>query len=66
MFRAVMVQNLPQKEDTKTQEAYKPILSLSESAIIFDVTVGGLARLDSGAVQRTYGGDTKPAARCPT
>ena len=66
MLRTVAVKNLPQKEGAKTQAEYQPILHLSESAVIFDVTVGGLARLDSSGIQRTYGGDIKPAARCPT
>jgi hypothetical protein len=66
MFRAVTVQNLPQKDTAKTQVGYQPILHLSESTMILDVTIGGLVRLDSGELQRTYGGDVKPAARCPT
>ena len=66
MFRAVEVQNLPQKDTAKAQTTYQPILHLSESTVILDITLGGLVRLDSGDIQRTYGGDIKPAARCPT
>ena len=66
MFRVVAVQNLSQKDTSKTQATYQPILHLSESTVILDVTIGGLVRLDSGDIQRTYGGDIKPAARCPT
>jgi hypothetical protein len=66
MFQAVEVQNLPPKDTSKTQAAYQPILHLSESTVILDVTIGGLVRLDSGDIQRTYSGDIKPAARCPT
>ncbi len=39
-------------------------LDLREPAIIRDVTVGGLVRLDSGAIRRTYSG--KPPSACPT
>jgi hypothetical protein len=39
-------------------------LDLREPAIIRDVTVGGLVRLDSGAIKRTYSG--KPPSTCPT
>lgn len=66
MFQAVEVKNLPEKDKSKIQAAYQPVLHLSESAVILDVTIGGLVRLDSGGIQRTYGGDIKPAARCPT
>jgi hypothetical protein len=66
ILRTVEVKNLPQKDIAKAQKPYQPILHLSESTVIFDVTIGGLARLDSGSIQRTYGGDIKPAGRCPT
>jgi hypothetical protein len=39
-------------------------LDLREPAIIRDATVGGLVRLDSGAIKRTYSG--KPPSACPT
>ncbi len=39
-------------------------LDLREPAIIRDATVGGLIRLDSGAIKRTYSG--KPPSACPT
>ncbi len=39
-------------------------LDLQEPAVIRDVTVGGLVRLDSGAIKRTYSG--KPPSACPT
>ncbi|MHC4085346.1 MAG: hypothetical protein ACYSWZ_02880 [Planctomycetota bacterium] len=39
-------------------------LDLREPAIIRDVTVGGLVRLDSGDIKRTYSG--KPPSACPT
>ncbi|MHC4758922.1 MAG: hypothetical protein ACYTE8_09705 [Planctomycetota bacterium] len=40
------------------------IIQLSESEVIFDTTVGGLRRVDSGSLIRTYSG--KPPSACPT
>jgi hypothetical protein len=51
--------------DATAQHVAEPLnLDLREPAIIFDVTVGGLVRLDSGAIKRTYSG--KPPSACPT
>jgi len=40
-------------------------LTLGESAVVLDTTVGGLARLDTGAIGRTYSGQ-EPPSQCPT
>jgi hypothetical protein len=66
MFRSIRVQNLPEKDQEKKTADYKPVLSLSEPTVMLDVTIGGLVRLDSGNIQRTYGGGQKPASLCPT
>ncbi len=51
--------------DATAQQVVEPIsLDLREPAIILDVTVGGLVRLDSGSIKRTYSG--KPPSACPT
>jgi hypothetical protein len=51
--------------DATTQHISEPLsLELREPAVIFDVTVGGLVRLDSGTIKRTYSG--KPPSACPT
>ncbi len=49
---------LAQKDDDST------ILLLSESAVIKDVTVGGLRFDERGRIKRTYTG--KPPEACPT
>jgi hypothetical protein len=49
---------LPQQDDEASG------IELTESQVIRDVTVGGLTRLDSGTIQRTYSG--KPPEACPT
>jgi hypothetical protein len=64
--RSVQVRNLPEKDFAKKPDEYKPVLALSEPTMMLDVTVGGLMRLDSGEVQRTYGGDVPAAGLCPT
>jgi hypothetical protein len=66
MCRNLIIQNLPQKNDAKTDKPYQPILKISESQAIFDVTLGGLVKLDSGKIQRTYDSNNKPASLCPT
>jgi hypothetical protein len=50
---------LPQQLDKK-----QPNLVLTEPQIVRDVTFGGLVRLDSGTIRRTYSG--KPPQACPT
>jgi hypothetical protein len=40
-------------------------LTLGEPAVVLDTTVGGLARLDTGAIGRTYSGQELPS-QCPT
>jgi hypothetical protein len=40
-------------------------LTLGEPAVVLDTTVGGLARLDTGAIGRTYAGQ-EPPSKCPT
>ena len=51
--------------DVMTQHVVEWLsLDLREPAIIRDATVGGLVRLDSGAIKRTYSG--KPPSACPT
>ena len=42
------------------------VLRLSEFHLVKDVTIGGMIRWDSGILQRTYGGNVKPADFCPT
>ena len=39
-------------------------IDVSEPGVVFDVTVGGLERLASGEIKRTYSG--APPAACPT
>jgi hypothetical protein len=41
-------------------------LQLSEAVMTRDITIGGLVRLDSGIIKRTYAGDKPPASVCPT
>ena len=41
-------------------------LQLSEAVRTRDITIGGLVRLDSGVIKRTYAGDKPPASVCPT
>jgi hypothetical protein len=64
--RTLKVQNIPQKDTVKTGKPYQPVLQISESQAIFDITIGGLAKLDSGGIQRTYDMNNKPASLCPT
>ena len=41
-------------------------LQLSEAVMTRDITIGGLVRLYSGIIKRTYAGDKPPASICPT
>jgi hypothetical protein len=41
-------------------------IQLSEAVMTRDITIGGLVRLDSGLIKRTYAGDKPPASVCPT
>lgn len=66
LCRSVQVKNLPEKDFAEKPSNYSPMLALSEPAMMLDVTIGGLNRLSSGDIQRTYGGDVKAAGRCPT
>jgi len=51
--------------ETTAQQVAEPAgMKLREPTIIRDTTVGGLVRLDSGVIRRTYSG--KPPAACPT
>jgi len=51
--------------ETISQQIAEPAtIKLPEPGIIRDTTVGGLVRLDSGAIRRTYSG--KPPSACPT
>jgi hypothetical protein len=66
---AILAQRIDEVEDDSpdaaAQRVAEPLsLDLREPAIIFDVTVGGLVRLDSGTIKRTYSG--KPPSACPT
>jgi len=54
-----------QSDETEDQQVAEPAsMKLREPTIIRDATVGGLVRLDSGAIRRTYSG--KPPSACPT
>ncbi|OHB56159.1 MAG: hypothetical protein A2Y12_12300 [Planctomycetes bacterium GWF2_42_9] len=66
LFRTLKVQNLPLEKMTQYPKAYQPVLYISESQAIFDITLGGLVKLDSGGIQRTYDMNNKPASLCPT
>ncbi|MCE5341343.1 MAG: hypothetical protein LLF92_09505 [Planctomycetaceae bacterium] len=66
LFRTLKIQNLPLEKMTKLPKTYQPVLYISESQAIFDVTLGGLVKLDSGGIQRTYDINNKPASLCPT
>lgn len=46
-------------QDKKTSH-----IVMTEPQVVRDVTVGGLTRLDSGIIQKTYSG--KPPQACPT
>jgi hypothetical protein len=50
------------KVETRVTETTK---DLPEPALIRDVTVGGVVRLASGELKRTYSGD-RPPSLCPT
>ncbi len=65
----ILAQSSDEVEEDSPHETTQHIaewldLDLREPAIIRDVTVGGLVRLDSGAIKRTYSG--KPPSACPT
>ncbi|NIP23538.1 MAG: hypothetical protein GWN67_05335 [Phycisphaerae bacterium] len=65
----IMVQPSDEIEEDSPHETTQHVsewldLDLREPAVIRDVTVGGLVRLDSGAIKRTYSG--KPPSACPT
>jgi hypothetical protein len=49
----------------QTVKEEKP-LTISEPDFTRDVTVGGVVRLASGALRRTYGSESKGPAECPT
>ncbi|MEN6384256.1 MAG: hypothetical protein ABFD79_03570 [Phycisphaerales bacterium] len=66
MFRTLKVQNFPLEKMTKLPETYQTVLFISEFQAIFDVTLGGLVKTDSGGIQRTYDINNKPASLCPT
>ena len=66
LFRTLKIQNLPLEKMTKLPKTYQPVLYISESQAIFDVTLGGLVKLDSGGIQRMYDINNKPASLCPT
>ena len=54
-----------QSDETTAQQVAEPAgMKLREPTIIRDTTVGGLVRLDSGVIRRTYSGN--PPAACPT
>ncbi|MHC4459800.1 MAG: hypothetical protein ACYS6W_07450 [Planctomycetota bacterium] len=54
-----------QSEEPEDHQVAEPAsMKLQEPTIIRDTTVGGLVRLDSGAIRRTYSG--KPPSSCPT
>ena len=40
--------------------------AISEAQLIKEITVGGVARDESGKIKKTYGPGEKPAQACPT
>jgi hypothetical protein len=62
----VSIQGLPHADGTETYTSIMKELQLSEVVITRDITVGGLVRLASGLIKRTYAGDKPPASVCPT
>jgi len=57
-------QTAPDDKSTSDQAANLQSLRLSEPQVVRDVTVGGLERLSTGLLKRTYTG--QPDALCPT
>jgi len=58
------VQTAPDDKATSDLAVNLQSLRLSESQVVRDVTVGGLERLSTGVLKRTYTG--QPDALCPT
>ncbi|MHC4738385.1 MAG: hypothetical protein ACYS9Y_05720 [Planctomycetota bacterium] len=58
------VQTTPDDKPTSDQADSLQSLRLSEPQVVRDVTVGGLERLSTGVLKRTYTGE--PDALCPT
>jgi hypothetical protein len=54
----------PDDKATSHQAGSLQSLQLSEAQVVRDVTVGGLERLSTGVLKRTYTG--QPDALCPT
>ena len=61
-----LIQQPPHADDTEEHIGVMKELQLSEAVITRDITVGGLVRLASGLIKRTYAGDKPPASVCPT
>jgi hypothetical protein len=61
-----LIRQAPSADAIPDHAPYIRKLQLSEVVITRDITVGGLVRLASGLVKRTYAGDKPPASVCPT
>jgi hypothetical protein len=61
-----LIQQPPHADGTPERAGIMRELQLSEVVITRDITIGGLVRLASGLVKRTYAGDKPPASVCPT
>lgn len=61
-----LIQQPPHADGTEEHIGVMKELQLSEVVITRDITVGGLVRLTSGLIKRTYTGDKPPASVCPT
>jgi len=55
----------PPQTSVPAPETERVIHSETEPAVIREVTIGGVARQDSGEIKRTYSGETVPSL-CPT
>ncbi len=55
--------NVYAPKDVKSSDTKQ--LKLAEPAVVKDITIGGLVRLDNGQIKRTYAAGQAPAL-CPT
>jgi hypothetical protein len=56
----------PVTEESRAAVLPGDVLTLPESDVVKDTTLGGVVRHSEGRLQRTYGGEKKPAQFCPT
>ena len=63
-FRSTAVGQLDDSSDP-SQAATKTIV-ISEAQLIKEITIGGVARDESGQIKKTYGEGEEPDQACPT